>query len=307
MPLPFARPGDDRGLHEISHASKLPLGHQGEGDKLTNMTGLGSTAGQAVAILIAISLVDASLAAEPPATGTATGSASSAPNPNDDEEDEPERPTYVYGGIGFAAFGLHPIDRSLPSHDELGLALALGGRHAVHDHVALGMSLTWGLTTWSRTEALWRAARSVGRWTKNAYIDVTDWVREGNEDDKTLRGLAAFFAYFGLLFPYALSGIMYVMGPVWATSHFEFNFAGTFHVFETKKGPYLETGLSILAYVHPSENEMRAAVGPSFGMGYDFGHLGFGARGTFSPRFLHSEVGTDRTDIYTGQLILKVQ
>lgn len=266
----------------------------------------GMWAARVVSIVTVVAMVDASLAAEP-ASGAATAPVSEGPERGGEDEAGLERPTYVYGGIGVAAFGVHPLDRSLPFHDELGLAFAIGGRHSVHDHIALGMSVTWGLTTWSRTEELWRSARSVGRWTKNAYIDVTDWVGNGSDEDKSLRAFAAFFAYFGLLFPYALSGIMYVMGPIWATSHLEFTFAGTFHPFETKKGPYFETGLSLFAYVHPSDNEMRGAVGPSLGMGYDFGWLGFGARGTFSPRFMHGEVGVDRTDIYTGQLLLKFQ
>jgi hypothetical protein len=223
----------------------------------------------------------------------------------DSDEARPDRPAYAYGGIGVAAFGVHHM--SGQRYDEAGLALAFGGRHAFHDHIAFNLGVTWGLTTWTRTQLAWDAAHSVGHWTKNAYIDVTNWVRDGNEDDRALRGFGAFFAYFGLLFPYFVSGVLYAVGPFLATSHLELNMAASFHLLEVKKGPYVESGASLFAYFHPEFGEMRGGVGPSLGIGYDFGHLGFGLRGMFSPRVLHGEASGIRSDIYTGSLLLRIQ
>lgn len=229
------------------------------------------------------------------------------------EEEEPEDDsTFVYGGIGMAAFGVHPVDRSLRSWDELGFALALGGRHEVHEHITLGGGFTWGLTSWQRTAVVWDTANDLGRWTKNAYVNVTRWVGEGkseNEDEDTRlwRGIAAVYAYVGLLFPYIATGVMYAVGPLFATSHLQLDFTGTFHLLETRNGPYLETGLGFFAYLHPDTDELRGGLGPVVGFGYDVGRIGFGVKSTISPRYLHSEASPDRTDIYTGQFVLKIQ
>lgn len=229
----------------------------------------------------------------------------------EDEEvsaaEKKERPGYAYGGVGVAAFGLHHVTGGGARYDEAGLALSAGGRHGFHDHIAFNAGVTWGLTTWSRTELAWDAAHSIGSWTKNAYIDVTQWVGNGSDDDQALRGFAAFFAYFGLLFPYFVSGVLYVAGPFFATSHLDFNMSASFHLLEVKKGPFVETGASLFGYFHPEFGELRGGVGPLMGVGYDFGRIGFAARGMFSPRMLHGEATGERSDIYTGSLSIRFQ
>jgi hypothetical protein len=111
----------------------------------------------------------------------------------------------------------------------------------------------------------------------------------------------------GLLFPYFVSGVLYAVGPFFATSHLDLNIAASFHLFEPRKGPFLESGASLFAYLHPELSDLRGGVGPSLGVGYDFGHVSVGVRGMYSPPYLHGEATDVRTDIYTGSFFVRFQ
>lgn len=218
----------------------------------------------------------------------------------DDDDSEPEEsPQFGYFAVG-------PAMLSITGYEEYGVALAGGGRFPFHDRMALNAGVTWGLTTFDRTGEWWEEARKIGSWTTRAYGDVTRWAGEG-EDDDAFRYMAAFYAYIGLLFPYAVSGIMYILGPFAATSFVDFHMEATFHLFETRKGPYVGAGLGAAAIIFPIEREMKGAFGPSFNVGYDFGWFGLEARGFYSPPYLHGEPGFFRTDIFTGQFLFRFQ
>lgn len=208
----------------------------------------------------------------------------------------------------FGYFGLGPAMLSITGYEEYGFALAGGGRFPFHKQIALGAGVTWGLTSFDRTGQWWEEARKVGSWTTRAYGNVTEWAGEGKEeDDEAFRYMAAFYAYIGLLFPYAVSGIMYILGPFAATSFIDFHMEATFHLFETRKGPYAGAGLGTAAIIFPIEREMKGAVGPSFNLGFDFGWFGIEARGFYSPPYLHGEPSLYRTDIFTGQFLFRFQ
>jgi hypothetical protein len=217
----------------------------------------------------------------------------------DGDEEEEESPQFAYFGIGPTVLGIS-------SYDEYGVALAVGGRFPFHERMAVNAGLTWGLTSFWRTERWWEEARQIGSWTTRAYGNVTRWAGEG-EDDDALRYMAAFYAYIGLLFPYLISGIMYVAGPLAATSYIDFHMEASFHLFETRKGPYVAAGLGTLAFVDPIYGDLKGGVGPSFGAGFDFGWFGVEARGFVSPRYLHGEATAQRTDVFTGTFLLRVQ
>jgi hypothetical protein len=207
----------------------------------------------------------------------------------------------------FGYFALGPAMLSITGYEEYGFAMAGGGRFPLHDRIALNAGVTWGLTSFDRTGEWWEEARKVGSWTTRAYGNVTEWAREGDEDDEAFRFIAAFYAYIGLLFPYAVSGIMYVLGPFAATSYLDFHMEATFHLFETRKGPYAGAGLGTAAIIFPIEREMKGAVGPSINLGFDFGWFGIEARGFYSPPYLHGEPSLYRTDIFTGQFLFRFQ
>lgn len=218
----------------------------------------------------------------------------------DDDDDEPtESPQFGYFGIGPAMLNIDGID-------EYGFAMGAGGRFPFHDRMAINAGVTWGLTSFDRTGEWWEEARKIGRWTSNAYANVTEWAGEG-EDDEALRYMAAFYAYIGLLFPYAVSGIMYIVGPFAATSYLDFHMEATFHLFETRNGPYVGGGLGTAAVIFPIEREMKGALGPSLNLGYDFGWFGIEARGFYSPPHLHGEPSVYRTDVFTGQMLFRFQ
>lgn len=239
-----------------------------------------------------------------PAQGEPSGKPKADKNDDDDDEEgegeaDEESPQFAYFGIG-------PTMLGIGSYDEYGVALAVGGRFPFHQRMAVNAGLTWGLTSFWRTERWWEEARQVGSWTTRAYGNVTRWAGEG-EDDDALRYMAAFYAYIGLLFPYFISGIMYVAGPLAATSYLDFHMEASFHLFETRKGPYVGAGLGTIAFVDPLYGELKGGVGPSLGAGFDFGWFGVEARGFVSPRYLHGESTALRTDVYTGSFLLRVQ
>lgn len=218
---------------------------------------------------------------------------------SDGPEDE-ESPEFGY-------FALGPAMLSITGYEEYGVALGGGGRFPLHEHVALSAGVTWGLTSFDRTGEWWEEARKVGSWTTRAYGNVTKWAGEGDQDDDGFRYMAAFYAYIGLLFPYAISGVMYILGPFAATSYVDFHMEATFHLFETRKGPYVGAGLGTAAIIFPTEREMKGAFGPTFNLGYDFGWFGLEARGFYSPPYLHGEPGINRTDVFTGQFLFRFQ
>ncbi len=219
--------------------------------------------------------------------------------PGDESDDSEESPQFGYFGIGPAMINIAGVD-------EYGFAMGAGGRFPFHHRMAINAGVTWGLTSFDRTGEWWEEARKIGRWTSRAYANVTEWAGEG-EDDDALRYIAAFYAYVGLLFPYAVSGIMYIIGPFAATSYVDFHMEATFHLLETRRGPYVGAGLGIAAVIFPVEREMKGALGPSFNLGYDFGWFGIEGRGFYSPPYLHGEPGFYRTDVFTGQVLFRFQ
>lgn len=206
----------------------------------------------------------------------------------------------------FGYFAVGPAMLSISGYDEFGVALGGGGRFPFHERMALNAGVTWGLTTFDRTGKWWEEARRIGSWTTRAYGNVTEWVVEG-EDDNAFRAVAALYAYIGLLFPYAVSGMMYILGPFAATSYVDFHMEATFHLSETRSGPYVGAGLGTAAIIFPIEREMKGAFGPTLNLGCDFGWFGVEARGFYSPPYLHGEPSIYRTDIFTGQFLFRFQ
>lgn len=248
---------------------------------------------------------DPSAGARPRARSTSDSRGERATAEDDDKDEDEEAQQEESPQFGYLALG--PAMLSISGYEEYGFAIAGGGRFPLHEKIALNAGVTWGLTTFDRTGEWWEEARKVGSWTTRAYGNVTKWAGEGDEDDEVFRYMAAFYAYIGLLFPYAVSGIMYVLGPIAATSYIDFHMEATFHLLETRKGPYAGIGLGTAAVIYPVEGDMKGAFGPSFNLGFDFGWFGIEARGFYSPPYLHGEPGLYRTDIFTGQFLFRFQ
>lgn len=236
-------------------------------------------------------------AAQPSSPGNRPGAGGD--RPDEEASNHTESPQFAYFGIGPMAINFGGVEES-------GFALATGGRFPFHPRMAVNAGGSWGLTSFYRTREWWDEAQRIGSWTTQAYRDVGRWVSEG-DGDEGWRAIAAFYAYIALLAPYAVSGFLYAFGPFASTSTLDFHMEATFHLLETRKGPYVGAGLGAAAIIFPIDDDVRAAIGPSVNLGYDFGWLGLEARAFYSPPYLHGEPGADRTNVLTGQFLFRLQ
>lgn len=205
-------------------------------------------------------------------------------------------------GIGATYLGALQSKRA---HSEAGLVLQAGARVPIGDHYGFGFRFAYGMTGWDRTEDVARRGYKIGRWTTQAYGDVWDWAGEGEESERSLRYFAAFFGFIGLIFPYALAGMIYMVSPFAASSYGEVDATFDWEPGDDPKyGPYLKGGLGLMAYVHPDTGHLYGGLGPTFGLGYRADTVRLGVIGTLLPSGAH---GGDATEhILVGSFTVSV-
>jgi hypothetical protein len=218
------------------------------------------------------------------------------------EEPKDERRTITAFGLGPAGF----FTTGTGSLARPGVALQVASHVPIHENMGLGLRFSWTLTEFRRTEDMTRTAYKIGRWTTTAYGDVYDWAAQ-KDDARLLRWMGAFFAFFGLLFPFMVSGIFYVASPLSATTALELGltFDYAFGTDRYSSGPYLKGGLGLVGYVHPRHDKLLGGVGPTFGAGFRFGdHFDLGLNATFLPSILHGQARGENGDVVLTSVTL---
>jgi hypothetical protein len=219
-----------------------------------------------------------------------------------DEKKEEAKGGRTAIGIGPAAF----VTTGTGSFARPGVALQLASHVPIQENMGIGIRFSWMLTEFRRTEDMTRTAYRIGRWTTNAYGDVYDWAAQ-KDDARLFRWMGAFFAFFGLLFPYIVSGLFYVASPFAATTALELGltFDYSFGTDRLRSGPYLKAGLGLVGYVHPRQDKLLGGIGPTFGAGVRFGdHYDLGLNATFIPSVLHGQTDRENGDVVLTSLTL---
>lgn len=231
--------------------------------------------------------------AQPPAPAPPPSAASVPPSPSPPPSPTPAPPvpplarrsTTTELGLGVAYLG---AIQSRTTHSEVGAVFHVAPRFPIGDHYGIGVRFAYGLTGWDRTEDVARAGYKVGRWTTHAYGDVWDWAGEGEKDTRALRYFGAFFAFFGLIVPYVVAGVLYLVSPLAASSFAEADVTFNWEpADDPKQGPYLKGGIGFAAYVHPDTSRLYGGLGPNVGFGYRVDNLNLGVVGTFLPYGAH--------------------
>ena len=204
------------------------------------------------------------------------------------------------GGVAhFAADGPGQAQDSLGNWG-VSVYARTGVRIAPSTRLRLGTSAAF--TEFDRTAGMWDIANEVGRWTTDAYGDVYDWTARGADDKTLLLRIALSVPVFGLLLtPYILAGAIYLAGPV-ASGTFMTLDATVSRRFGQDVGPYVESGLGLLAFSHPESPTLRAGMGPILGIGVDLGPWTLGARIQWSPPVLHDQDGIKGSHLWASTL-----
>ncbi len=168
-------------------------------------------------------------------------------------------------------------------------------RRMATPHLGWGMNVGWGITDWDRAREWIDAGNRVGRWTTDRFADVEGWVRNGKDDGTApARFMGAIFADFFLAFTYLAVPVCYVGSAGGATSHFEFDFTGSVHVFDGPDDVWAEAGGGAVGLAERPRGQdtifqnWQGALGPVVGMGAQVGPVHLGAHVLFSPPALNS-------------------
>jgi hypothetical protein len=244
------------------------------------------------------------LAAEAPAKNQPQKPAAAAQEPAAERE-PPKTRTHFGLGLGVAYFGWRENESARKS-DDIGLALELRSGVELSRALQTNFRFGWGLTEFHRTGELIDAANSQARWTNRAFVSVSRWAKKDGKDDHTdgLRKMGAFFAYFGLLFSYAVVGGMYIISPLAPTTFLNFDITLSYHPLDPDFGPYVEGGVGFLSFIHPSLGGYYGGLGPTFGAGYRAGSVQLGAHLTWSPPGVHGEPSSHDSHILQGAFVV---
>lgn len=204
-------------------------------------------------------------------------------------------------GLGAAYFGSHGSGRTL---DRFGLMLEGGGVFPVHRRWGMGLRFSWGLTEFERFEKWTQAGYSIGKWTTTAYGDVYEWSAQ-KDKYQTARVMGSLFAYIGLFFPLAVAGVCY-LGAVFApTTYMETALTVNYDFGNRRFGPYIEGGVAMVGFVHPTHISLRGGIGPTLGSGLRLGPFRVGGHVAWLPPSLHGEpTEHGSTHVFTGAMTL---
>lgn len=216
------------------------------------------------------------------------------------DEPPPRRTSARFGG-GFAYFTTSDSGTGETQVAAPGIAIELQTTHPILEHWRANFRFNWGLTEFHRTEKLVETANGIGEWTTGAYASVFEW--STTKDDYALfRIMGSIFAYVGLLVPYAVAGVFYIMSPFAPTTYLGCDITGSYQLGDDDVHGYLEAGVGLVSYVHPKYGGLYGGVGPTLGVGVKLDFVNIGAHGTWSPPGAHGEPTSQSSNVYVGGL-----
>jgi hypothetical protein len=194
--------------------------------------------------------------------------------------------------VGAAYFGGGGADR-------LGVAIESNSVFPIAGRWGVGLRFAWGMTEFQRFKPWTHTGYTIGKWTTTAYGDVARWsVRGGKYELFTLFG--SIIAYVGLLVPLMISGLCYMAAVIAPTTFLETALTANYDLGDGRIGPFVEAGLGVVAFVHPTLGKLRGGLGPAIGSGLRFGPARLGAHLTWSPPHLHGEPGGGLSSVFVG-------
>lgn len=211
------------------------------------------------------------------------------------------RRTRVGFGGGFAYFSTSDTGSGETQVAAPGLALELHTGAPILEHWRANFRFNWGLTEFHRAGKLIETANDIGAWTTGAYVSVFEW--STTKDEYALfRVMGSIFAYVGLIVPYAVAGVFYIMSPFAPTTYLGCDITGSYQIGDEDLHGYVEGGVGLVSYVHPKYGGLYGGVGPTLGVGVKLGFVNVGVHGTWSPPGAHGEPLSQKSNVYVGGL-----
>jgi len=247
------------------------------------------------------------LATTTPSTAHELAEGETHPSSDGAAQREPESLSggwYGSTGLGFASFVIDQRRSNADSTDNFGLALQTRGGPRFGQHFGLNFGFTWAFTEFDRTADFWDAGYDIGKWTTGAHRTVHRWSKRGTDESRGPRALGAFFAHFGLLFPYMIAGMAYVLGPFAASTYAEFDLTASFHFGSEAVDAYVELGPGLIGFIHPEDPVLLGGYGPVGGGGLNLGALHLGAQVLWTPPGWHGEADRGDFDAYAATFVL---
>ncbi len=238
--------------------------------------------------------------------GAGSSPADAAKTSSADADHERAHRAVTTWAIGPTQFSVVPTnDVAEPIHHP-GVVLDFSVNQRLSSNAGFGLRLAWGLTEFRRFKSFTSVGYDIGSWTTTAYRDVWSWA--GDREKHGGWGVVpAIFGSVGLLVPYMVAGVIYLVAVVAPSTYLEIDALGTYEFGQDgTRGvvPYLKGGLGFVGYLHPEHNQLLGGVGPSVGFGVRFGKVDLAVKGTWLPPWLHGEFPGEHSHILMGGLTI---
>lgn len=197
-------------------------------------------------------------------------------------------------GAGVGALAASATDQSV------GVAFEGVLGYRFDERLSLRFGLDWGITHFERSGPFIIAGTAVAVWTAGAYGTVWNWLVTGDPAWFIFKFALSFVAFTMLTMGFVVSGILYALSPVVASSFFGPTFAVAAHLVQGDADFFLEGGFAAMAYADRARADIRAANGPLFGFGIRVQGFYVGAHAMWSPPALQSAGG--RSAVYVAAL-----
>lgn len=211
---------------------------------------------------------------------------------------EKRLPGFRYSvGAGFAMLALShgQLDGSATQQFGVGVDGSVGYRF--NRWLAVNLVMLWGMTEWQRADPVVEAALAAGKWTSNAFVDVSEWMTEDVGRVSFLIS-SGWLAYPFLLMTYLAVPAVMMVSPFAATSFVATGPTVSAHYGNEALEGFVEAGAGGFFYFHPLDKGILAGGGPLFGAGLRASWFSFGARLLWSPRGAQSSVDGIDTNVF---------